>query len=535
MPRLVSNLHRKCPTLYLSAICRGTGNLKTLHTHQSFDEVPKRDVYPVNSILASYTRNHDYFATWALFCRLHRTQSKLDAYSFTPVLVACSALSETEHGKQVHCLMIKNGTEAGTVTKTALMDMYSRYGNLDDSVRIFEEMEFKDVVTWNALLSSFLRCGLVQRAFGLFMEMKRDRVEFSEFTLCSVLKACASLKAFRQGKQVHGLVVVMGRDMVVLGTALIDFYSDVGHISKAIKVFSSLNCRKDNVMCNSLIFGCVQNKKYEEVFSIIRTKKPNVVALTCTLTACSENSNLWIGKQIHCVAIRHDFTSETQMCNVLLDMYAKCGKISDARSLYNCICNKDVVSWTSMVDAYGSHGHGIEALGLFKKMREERTGVLPNSVTFLTVLSACGHSGLVDEGLECFNTMRDEYGLWPGTEHYVCLIDILGRAGRIDEVWYMFDDMVKHGVRPTVAVWAAMLNACSYNLDVNRGEFAAKKLLQLEPNKPENYVLVSNFYAAIGKWDCVDKLRIIMGMKGLVKEAGSSWVTVSQHHDKAMA
>lgn len=535
MPRLVFKLCGRCATLYISAFCKNARNLKHLHTRQLFDEVSNRDVYSVNSTLASYTRSRDYLAAWALFLRVHRLQyCKLDAYSFTPVLVACSALSVPERGKQVHCLMIKNGTGSGIVTRTALMDMYSRCGNLDDSVKVFEEMEFKDVVTWNALLSSFLRRGLIREAFGVFMAMKRDRVEFSEFTLCSVLKACASLKAFRQGKQVHGLVVVMGRDMVVLGTALIDFYSDVGQISEAIKVFSCLNCRKDDVMFNSFIFGCLQNKKYEEMFSLIRTMTPNIVALTSTVTACSENSNLWIGKQIHCVAIRHGFTSESQMCNVLLDMYAKCGKISHARSLFNCICNKDVVSWTSMIDAYGSHGLGLEALDLFKKM-EEKIGVLPNSVTFLAVLSACGHSGLVDEGRECFNLMKNRYGLWPGTELYMCLIDILGRAGRIDEVWYMFDDMVKHGIQPTVAVWAAMLNACSCNLDANRGEFAAKQLLQLEPNKSENYVLVSNFYAAIGRWDCVDKLRSIMGKKGLVKEVGSSWVTVSQQHEKIMA
>ncbi|XP_015890187.3 pentatricopeptide repeat-containing protein At5g66500, mitochondrial [Ziziphus jujuba] len=531
----LSNAHRDCSTLYFATKSERTGTIKSLHTHHLFDEVPNRDVYSINSILASYTRNRDFSATWDFFCGAHRKESKLDAKSFTPILVACSALSNTMCGKQVHCLMIKTGTESGIVTKTALMDMYSRYCYLDDSVKIFEEMEFKDVVTWNALLSSFLRHGLVQEAFAVFKAMRRDRVEFSEFTLCSVLKACAFLKALRQGKQVHALVVIMGRD-VVLGTALIDFYSDVGHFGEAIKVYSGLDCRKDDIMRNSLIFGCVQNRKYEEVFPIMRTMKPNMVALTSTLTACSELSNLWTGKQIHCVAMRHDFTSETQLCNALLDMYAKCGKISDARSLFNGICNKDVVSWTSMINAYGSHGHGLEALDLFKKMGEKRSGVLPNSVTFLTVLSACGHSGLVDEGRECFNSMREKYSLCPGIEHYACLIDMLGRAGQIDEMWYLFYDMVKDGIVPPAAIWIALLNASGYNLDANRGEFAAKQLLQLEPNKPENYILVSNFYAAVGRWDCVDKFRSAMGMKGLIKEAGSSWVTtVSQCHGNAIA
>jgi pentatricopeptide repeat protein len=495
-----------------------------------FDETPHRDLYSLNSLLASYVRNGNALASWALFRDMHSTRSDLNAYTFTPVLGACSALSSLgpQRGKQVHGLMIKTGTEMGTVTKTALMDMYSKYGFLGDSVKVFDEMEFRDIVTWNALLSSFLRVdGLAKEALGVFEAMRKEGMEVSEFTLCSVLKACALLKAFRQGKQVHGMVVVMGRDLVVLGTALIDFYSAVGCIEEGIKVFSSLHCRKDDVMRNSLISGCVRNQKYEEAFSIMCMMKPNVVALTSTLAACSENSDLWIGKQVHCVALRQGFTFDTQLCNVLLDMYAKCGKIFEARLLFDGICNKDVVSWTSMIDAYGSHGHGLEALELFKKMEDEGSGVLPNSVTFLNLLSACGHSGLVEQGRECFNSMREKYGLKPGTEHYACFIDILSRGGLIEEVWCSYHDMIKHGTTPTAAVWAALLNACSHNLDVKRGEFAANHLLQLEPNKAGNYVLISNFYAAIGRWDSVEELRSIMSTKGLVKDAGSSSITVT--------
>ncbi|KAH0971214.1 hypothetical protein GBA52_023370 [Prunus armeniaca] len=520
----MTTLTRPIRFLCLPAKC----NFKGLHTHHLFDETSQRDIYSLNALLASYNRYGQFSTAWVLFSCIHRAKSDLNAYTFTPVLGACRALPRPERGRQVHGLMIKTGAESGTVAKTAVMDMYSKYGYLEDSVRAFKEMEFKDVVTWNALLSSFLRHGLAREALGAFEAMREERVEISEFTLCSLLKACASLKASPQGKQVHGMVVVMGRDMLILGTALIDFYSAVGCISEAMKVFCGLNCRKDDAMFNSLVAGCVRNKKYKEALSIMSTMKPNVIALTSALTACSENSNLWIGKQIHCVAMRHGFTSDTQMCNVLLDMYAKCGKISNARSLFNGISNKNVVSWTSMIDAYGNHGNGLEALDLFKRMGEERSEVLPNSVTFLAVLSACGHSGLVEQGRECFNSAPEKYGLDLGPEHYGCFIDMLGRAGQIDEVWCVFQDMVEHGIRPTAAVWSALLNACGHNLDVTRGEVAAKHLLELEPNKPGNFVLVSNFYAAIGRWDSVDQLRSIMEMKGLVKEVGSSWVTDSK-------
>ncbi|KAJ7944255.1 Pentatricopeptide repeat-containing protein [Quillaja saponaria] len=525
---LVTSVHfhaRRPKTRILNFACN-------VHSQYSFDELLDRDLYSLNSLIASYVRNSDAIDAWDLFRQMRCLRSDLDAYTFTPILNVCSMLSDPDRGNQVHGLLIKTGTHTGIVTQTALMDMYSKFDRLGDSLRIFEEMKFKDVVTWNAMASNFLQHGLASDALGVFEAMRRERIEFSEFTLCSMLKTCASLKALKQGKQVHGLVVLMGRDLVVLGTALIDFYSSVEHIDDAVKVFSSLNCRKDDAMHNSLISGCIRNQRYKEAFSIMCMVKPNVIALTIALAACSENSDLWTGKQIHCVAIRQGFTFDTQLCNVLLDMYAKCGKLLHARALFDGICNKDVISWTSMIDAYGSHGHGLESLVLFRKMREGVTGVLPNSVTFLAVLSACGHSGLVEQGRECLILVREKYGLEPGPEHYACFIDILGRAGKIDEAWCLFHNMIKQGTRPTVAVWTALLNACTLNLDVTKGEFAAKNLLKLESDKSSNYVLLSNFYAAIGRWDSVDELRNIMRMKGLTKETGNSWISILRCHER---
>ncbi|OMO49680.1 hypothetical protein COLO4_38453 [Corchorus olitorius] len=518
----------RCPARSLLAIASKEVSIIKLqkryaHTHHSFDELPFRDTYPLNSQLAFYARNGNFEATWALFCRMHFSCCHLDAYSFTPVLSACCALPGTKCGKLVHGLMIKTGVDAGTVTKTALMNLYSKYGCLDDSERAFEEIELKDVVAWNALISSFLRHDLAQRALDAFATMRREQVQLSEFTLCSVLKACASLKAFELGKQIHGLVVVLGRDLVILSTALIDFYSDVEHINEALNVYYSLKNIKDNVMRNSLIRGCINNRKYEEAFSIMSKMRPNVVALTSALGACSKNSDLWIGKQIHCVALRFGFTDDTQLCNVILDMYAKCGKIMNARSVFDLILEKCVVSWTSMIDGYGSQGYGLEAVELLERMEVEGKGVVPNSVTFLAVLSACGHSRQVEEAWKCFMLM-EKFGIDPEEEHYACLIDGLGRASHIDEAWCVLNDMIKNGTRPTALTWTSLLNACSRNQDIARGEFAAKHLLELEPDKPANYVLLSNFYAAVGKWDSANRFRDMMRKKGLIKEAGSSQV-----------
>ncbi|GMH14876.1 hypothetical protein Nepgr_016717 [Nepenthes gracilis] len=523
--RLYHSLHYPAPVISVSKP-PAQNHLSYLHSHYPFDESPQRNIRTLNSLLASYFRNEDPLALWALFQQIHSTRTDLNGYTFTPVLGACSALPNSRRGMQVHALMIKSVSETETVPKTALMDMYSKYGLMEKSVQVFDEMGFKDVVIWNALLSNFIRHGKFKKALEGFEEMRREGVEFSEFTLCSLLKACTYLKALRQGIQIHGLVVVRGRDLVVLSTTLIEFYSNIGLIGEAIKIFENLSSGRDNVICNSFIAACVRNRRHNEALSIMSTMRPNVVSLTSAITACAGNSDLWTGKQIHCVATRFGLVNDTQLCNVLLDMYAKCGKISAACLLFDRIPQKDVVSWTSMIDAYGSHGFGFESVELFKRMEAVGNIILPNEVTLLAVLSACSHSGLVDEGSRCFHLLRAKYGFTPGPEHYACYIDILGRAGHIEEVWSLYHEMVKSGTKPSGAVWAALLNACAHSNDVSRGNFAAKQLFALDSDKPGIIVLISNFYAAIGKWQVVDQLRSTMKRKGLVKDIGSSCVTL---------
>ncbi|CAJ1962809.1 unnamed protein product [Sphenostylis stenocarpa] len=528
---LASNLQQKTTSTFIS-------NVIVILNHSLHDQTfaanssssshfhfPQH-ISQTNSLIASHVRRGDPVSAWILFHSLRRARADVDAYTFTSVLRACPLLHISHLGTQVHAQMLKTGADSGTVAKTSLVGMYSKCGSLDEAVKVFDEMGHRDVVAWNALLSCFLRCDLPFEAVGVLGAMGRENVELSGFTLCSALKSCASLKALELGRQVHGLVVSMGRDMVVLSTALIDFYSSVGCTDDALKVFCSLKGWKDDMMYNSLVSGCVRNRRYSDAFKVMGLVRPNAVALTSALVGCSENLDLWAGKQMHCVAVRLGFTLETQLCNALLDMYAKCGKVLHARSLFDGICEKDVISWTSMIDAYGRNGQGREAVLLFQEMMEEGRKVLPNSVTFLSVLSACGHSGMVEEGKKSFKLLREKYGLEPDPEHYACYIDILGRAGNIEGVWSAYHNMVEQGTRPTAGVWVALLNACSLNQDVERGELAAKHLLQLEPNKSSYIVLVSNFYATIGRWDRVDELRSIMRTKGLVKEAGNSWINV---------
>ncbi|KAL8168266.1 hypothetical protein V2J09_009765 [Rumex salicifolius] len=497
------------------------------HSRHLFDELPRRDLHSLNALLSTQNKNNDPLATWNLFVRIHHSRTDLDPYTFTPVLGACSVLPSSCFGKQVHALMLKYGSNTQIVPQTALMNMYSKHSLMADSSRLFDEMVYKDVVTWNALISTYLRHGMALKAILAFEEMRRNGFEFTGFTLCSVLKACVSLNALRQGKQVHGLIItMMSHDVVVLGTALIDFYSYFHMVDKVIHIYRSVGWNKDNVMRNSFIAACVKNKIYGEAMLVMSTMKPNTFVLTSAMAACSEISDLWVGKQIHCVALRFGLFNDIQFCNSLLDMYGKCGKISLASFVFDRMSQRNVVSWTSMIDAYGANGNGVIAVELFKNMEEEGSHVVPNDVTVLAVLSACSRAGLVVQGRQCFQSVQKKYGFVLGSKHYACYIDILGRAGHVEEIWCVYEDMVKNGIELTSEVWAALMNSCWQNNDISRGEFAARKLYELEPDKPGMYLLLSNFYTAIGKWDTADQLRSVMKGKGLVKNVGISWIVI---------
>ncbi|MQM14982.1 hypothetical protein Taro_047920 [Colocasia esculenta] len=503
----------------------------------------RNDIARLNALLASRVRGGDSEGALLLFLRMHRDGGPLDGYSFTPALSACAALPLSDGllaGRLLHALGVKNGSLSGHITCTALLDMYAKCcdeGSTGDAVRVFDEMKSnpsRDAVAWNALLSCYVRHGRAAEAISVFRAMTMDEgCEATGFTLATVLKACGSLKAHRLGEQVHASLVVVGaRDSIVLGTALVDFYSDCGLIVRAMQVFDRLGCRKDAAAYSALIHGCVQNRRYGEAFAMLRKlAAANATVLTTALTACSESWSLQYGKQIHSSAVRRGFTFDTLLCNALLDMYAKCGSIDYARSVFDLMNERNVVSWTSIIHAYGSHGRGAEAVRLLGVMEEAESGrVSPNAATFLSVLSACGHAGLVEEGRACFVSMRERHGVKPGAEHYTCLIDLLGRAGRIEEAWDLFTGVSGNWVgggeasaATCAGVCVAMLNACGACMDVERGETVAARLLDLEPESAGVYVLVSNFYAAVGMWEKVEELRRVMKEKGMSKEVGSSW------------
>ncbi|KAJ1298500.1 hypothetical protein BS78_01G458200 [Paspalum vaginatum] len=428
----------------------------------------------------------------------------------------------------VHAALLKSSSLASSipVPATALLTAYANAGLPGAASRLFDEMPARDAVAWNALLACLVRHARHAAAASAFRGMSASGVPPTAATLCTMLKACAASRAFRPGRQLHALSVAACHTDVVMETALVDLYMSCGLFEDAMRVLMLTKCPKDAALYNAVLSGCVENGWFGEAFSMLRWTELNEISLTCALTACSATADLAYGMQVHCRALRGGFDSDTITCNALIDMYAKCGRAMAARIVFDRMASKNVVSWSSMIDAYGRHGHAADALDLFKLMEKAAPMVLPNAITFLAVLSACGRSGLLDEGQSMLHLMRMKYGIDPQPEHYACLIDMLGRTGRIDEAWDLYCSLTARRNKSYGAIFVAMLNACRANMDVVRGQKVAAHMLEVDPQNPGVHVLISNFHAAIKQWSESDESRRAIVDKGLRKEAGSSFVSV---------
>ncbi|KAL6608033.1 hypothetical protein ACP70R_041096 [Stipagrostis hirtigluma subsp. patula] len=426
----------------------------------------------------------------------------------------------------VHASLLKSSSLSSPVPipATALLTAYANAGLPGAASRLFDEMPARDAVAWNALLACLVRHACPAAAAAAFRGMAAAGFPPAAATLCTMLKACAVSRALRPGRQVHARSVVSCHGDVIMATALVDLYMSCGLVDEAMRVFMHTDCTKDAALYNAVLSGCVENGRYRDAFLMLRWTELNGISLTCALTACSATANLSYGMQVHCKALRRRFDSDTIVCNALIDMYAKCGRTTAARIVFDRMAGRNVVSWSSMIDAYSRHGNGVEALDLFKLMVKAAPTVLPNAITFLAVLSACGHSGLVDEGRCMLRLMKSKYRINPEPEHYACLIDMLGRAGQIDEAWDLYCSLTANRNEISSAICVAMLNACRDNMDVVRGKKVAMHMLEVDPQNPGVHVLISNFHAAARQWSQSDNSRRVILAKGLRKEAATSHV-----------
>ncbi|KAJ6354257.1 hypothetical protein OIU76_003159 [Salix suchowensis] len=354
----------------------------------------------------------------------------------------------------------------------ALMDMYATCGvTMRDACVVFHDIKEKNVVSWTTLIAGYTHRGNGSRAVQIFREMSLEGAELNPHSISIAVRACASVGSNILGRQIHTAVIKHGfeSDLPVMNSIL-DMYCRCSYLSEAKEYFNEMS-EKDLITWNTLIAGGLDGNR--------------------------------------------------ELANALIDMYAKCGNINDSQKIFSEMSCTNLVSWTSMMIGYGTHGYGKEAVELFDEMI--RSGIRPDQVVFMAVLHACNHAGLVDQGLRYFNCMLDDYHIKPNQEIYGCVVGLLGRAGRVEEAYQLIRSM------PFMAdesVWGALLGACKAHNLSKVGKLAAKKALALKPNMVESYVMLSNIYAAEGKWGEAERMRKLMKRAGSKKEAGRSWIEV---------
>nr|XP_043625704.1 pentatricopeptide repeat-containing protein At1g28690, mitochondrial [Erigeron canadensis] len=453
-----TNIYIKLLILHLKCSC-------IIYARKVFDEMPQPTLTAYNFMIAGYTRYGEVGQSLNMFRRLVSCNEKPDGYTFSMILKASSndyMLSNRSRtglriGKEVHGQIVKAYGNMDDVLSTPLVDLYVKSGRVEYARRVFDFMMDKDLVCSTSMISGYMRQGYVENAEDVFEKT--------------------------------------GEKDVVMFNAMIEGYSkSVETAKRAIDVYISMQ---------RLDF------------------KPNMSTFASIIGACSLLSTFEVGQQVQGQLMKTEFASNIKMESALVDMYSKCGKIEDARTVFDGMRVKNVFSWSSMIDGYGKNGDPTEALELFGRM-QKIYDIRPNHVTFLGALSACGHAGLVSKGIEIFKIMENDYCLKPHMEHYACMVDLLGRAGRLNQALQFVMSMPE---KPNSDVWAALLSSCRIHGDVEMASIAANELFKLSSNsRPGAYVALSNTLADAGKWDSVTGIRELMKTRNITKNTGSSWI-----------
>eukprot|EP01018_Ginkgo_biloba_P030316 Gb_23088 [translate_table: standard] len=493
---------------------------------QLFDKMYRKDVVSWNAIIAGFAQNGYIREAVQVFRGMRMSGMKPDKVTIATILPACAHVAALQQGKEIHDYIIRNEFVLDAFVGSALIDMYAKCGSIEVARQVFDKVLERNAVTWTAMITGYVQNGYDHEALKLFEQMQLAGSTPTPVTVGSVLQACGHLADLHLAKDIHDYIIRSGFESnVFVGNALIDMYAKCRKIEYACRVFDNMSIR-DVVSWNAMIAGYSQNGDTNNALKLFRQMhlkgvKSNIVTITIILPACACVAALKQGKEIHNYIIKNGFDSDVFVRSALIDMYAKCGNVEIARQEFDKLSERDVVSWNAMIAGYGMHGHGKDALKLFHHMQE--AGMKPDHITFVAVLSACSHAGLVNEGCQYFQHMSQDHCIPPMLEHYACMVDLLGRAGRLDEA----HDLIKNmPLEPDARVWAALLGACRLHCNIELGEHVAEQLIRLEPKTSANYILLSNIYAAAGRWEDVAKVRMRMRDVGLKKMPGCSWIEV---------
>ncbi|KAI3920192.1 hypothetical protein MKX01_017849 [Papaver californicum] len=445
--------------------------------------------------------------------------------SILSALPACADLGLLSLGKQIHGFCIVREFNTVTNIQNSLMDMYAKCGAFKCSVLVFDRLRNKDIISWNTKICGCMENGYPKEALNFFHNMLKSGFQPDKKTVRNVLMACSQAEEVKFGYGLHCYSIKTRlEDSISVGTALLRMYADFGDIVSSRILFDCLP-QKDMIAWSAMISVYAQTGHSFlafEMFSQMQStnEEPNEVTLVSLLQACSSMKSQEFGKVIHGIVVRNGYSSNVFITSALIDSYCKFGKLTQGEVLFNSLSYKDIICWSSMINGYGINGFGDKALETFSKMID--TGLKLNRVVFTSVLSACSHCGLEDEGWKCFNYMKEHFGIIPALSHYSCMVDLLSRKGKIEEAFRFVKEMP---LQPDASIWGALLAGCkTVRGYVEIAEFATDRLLTLEPENTSYYVILSNIYADVGQWKDVERLRRVLKEKRLRKTVGSSTI-----------
>ncbi|CBI22243.3 unnamed protein product, partial [Vitis vinifera] len=456
------------------------------YAHQLFPHITEPDTFMWNTMIRGSAQSPSPLNAISLYSQMENGCVRPDKFTFPFVLKACTRLCWVKMGFGVHGRVFRLGFESNTFVRNTLIYFHANCGDLAVARALFDGSAKRDVVAWSALTAGYARRGELGVARQLFDEMPvKDLVSWN--------------------------VMITG-------------YAKRGEMESARKLFDEVP-KRDVVTWNAMIAGyvlCGSNQQALEMFEEMRSvgELPDEVTMLSLLSACTDLGDLDAGQRIHCCISEMGFRDLSVLLgNALIDMYAKCGSIVRALEVFQGMREKDVSTWNSVLGGLAFHGHAEKSIHLFTEMRKLK--IRPDEITFVGVLVACSHAGRVEEGRQYFDLMRDEYNIEPNIRHYGCMVDLLGRAGLLNEAFDFIDTMK---IEPNAIVWRTLLGACRIHGNVELGRRANMQLLKMRHDESGDYVLLSNIYASRGEWDGVEKVRKLMDDSGVRKEAGCSLI-----------
>ncbi|KAG6646445.1 pentatricopeptide repeat-containing protein At3g12770-like [Carya illinoinensis] len=492
-----------------------------------FDAMPERDVVCWNSMIGGCVQACHSNEAFDLFFDMRRLGIRPSPVTMVSLIQACVEARYLKLGECVHGCVLGLGMGGDVLVLTSLVDMYSKMGYVEIARWVFDSMPTRNLVSWNAMMSGFVQNGLVREAVDLFRRLVYSGGGFDSGTMVCLLQGCAQTADLGGGKVLHGCMYRKGLSSdLILSTAIVDLYSKCGALKQASNVFDRMKHR-NVVTWTAMLVGLAQNGHAEDTLNLFSQMQEegvaaNSVTLVSLIHSCAHLGSLKKGRSVHSHLIRNGFAFDVVNVTALIDMYAKCGKINSAERVFGSgLLSRDVILWNSMITGYGMHGQGHQAVGVYQKMIEQ--GLKPNQTTFVALLTACSHSGLVEDGIILFHKMEGAHNIRPTEKHYACFVDLLSRAGRIEEAEALVRKMP---FQPGSAVLEALLSGCRTHRNIDIGIQTADRLLHLDSMNPGIYVVLSNIYAEARRWDAVNYIRGLMRSRGLKKTPGYSSIEV---------